>query len=606
VTSSRREGAMIEEPNSLEPTVDPELLARAAGLWPRLASALVQTGVRQFREVTGQDYTLIDYPGLMQAAGQFWVSAISNPLHLWQAQADLMQRGIALMNRSGAVPNGEAAEAPAKGSFDKRFTHKAWSEDPGLRVMRDGYLAYSGWLLDEIRQSTALDSHDRRKLEFYARQMLSAVCPANFVATNPSVRSRAKETNGESLIRGLENLVNDLESGNGMLPISQYDANAYEVGRNLALTPGKVVYRNDLIELIQYEASTDTVHKRPLLFVPPWINKYYVLDLQPQNSFFRWLVAQGHTVFVISWVNPGPDHAQKGFEDYMREGPLTAIDVVQRITGEPEINIGGFCIGGILTVCMLAYLAAKGESPIRSATLLATMIDLSDVGDASIFIDDAQLANIERHTREHGYLDGYHMRDMFSLLRENDLVWNYVVSNYLMGRTPPAFDILHWNADSTRLPARMLTDFLSEMYMRNSLVKQGTMHLLGEPIDVRRIKVPSYFISTMDDHIAPWRATYPATQLFKGPVEFVLGGSGHIAGIVNPPTKNKYSYRTGDRYPRQAQDWFDKAGQHQGSWWPHWAKWLEPHGGPMVKARAVGSRAFKPLCDAPGTYVRAS
>ena len=309
---------------------------------------------------------------------------------------------------------------------------------------------------------------------------------------------------------------------------------------------------------------------------------------------------------MISWVNPDERHAQKGFEDYLREGPLTAIRIVQRITGEDEINLGGFCIGGILAVCALAYLAALGDVPVRSATLLATMVDLTEIGDASVFIDEAQLRNIEKHTRRTGFLEGHHMKDMFSLLRENDLIWNYVVNSYLTGRDPPPFDILHWNADSTRLPARMLRDFLRGIYMENSLVKRGTLQLAGQPIDVRSIKTPCYFLSTIDDHISPWRACYPATQFFSGPVTFVLGASGHIAGVVNPPAQKKYGYWTGSDYPKDPDAWLAEAERHEGSWWPHWAHWLAPYGGDTVQARPPGrSNEFPALADAPGHYVLA-
>ena len=340
-----------------------------------------------------------------------------------------------------------------------------------------------------------------------------------------------------------------------------------------------------------------------MLVVPPWINKYYVLDLQPENSLLRWLVEQGRSVFVISWANPGTAQAETGMDVYLREGALAAIEVVRDITAEAELDLVGFCIGGILTLCTLAWLAAGEQMPVRSATLLATMVDLSDIGDSSVFIDESQLANIERHTRATGFLDGCHMKDMFSLLRENDLIWNYVVSSYLLDRPPPAFDILHWNADSTRLPARMLIDFLRHIYMENSLVKGGQLRLAGRPIDLGRIVTPCYFLSTIDDHIAPWRACYAATQHLGGSVEFVLGGAGHIAGIVNPPTRTKYGYRTSRHNPPDPDVWLTEARQLQGSWWPHWLQWLAALGDEQMEARPVGSRKYAALMDAPGSYV---
>jgi len=578
------------------PTVAIQLAARLAGLWPRLVLVLTQAATRQCRAASGLDYSLIDYQGVLSAAYRFGLEWWLEPQRAMFAQSEMWWRHIALI-----AEHARSARPVAGG--DKRFRDKGWDEDPALRWVRDLYLLNADWILVQVSRARTLDRHDRHKLEFYTRQLLSALSPSNCPVIDPRVRARTFETGCENLVAGLENLLKDLEHGTGLLPITQTDPGAFAIGHSLAATPGKVVFRNALIELIQYAPRTDRVWRHPLLFVPPWINKYYILDLQPENSFLRWTVEQGHTVFVISWANPGPAHAGTGLDDYLRDGPLVASKVVQEITGEHEINLGGFCIGGILALCTLAYLAAAGEVPVRSATLLATMVDLSEIGDCAVFIDEAQLANIERHTRSSGFLDGSHMKDMFSLLRENDLIWNYVVGNYLLGRAPPAFDILHWNADSTRLPARMLTDFLRGIYMDNSLVKQGQLRLAGQPIDLGRITTPCYFLSTFDDHIAPWRASYPATQLISGPVEFVLAGSGHIAGIVNPPTRGKYGYRTAQHHPGDAEAWLAHAEQHAGSWWPHWSKWLARHDSEQVKARAVGSNAHPPLMDAPGAYV---
>jgi len=576
--------------------------AQLVSLWPRLASTMAQTSCRHLREVAGVDYSLIDYQGMLAAAGQFTLAWWTDLPRSLAAQAQLGARISSHFERHCGGPQQSETARPGA---DKRFLDKAWHEDPALALARDLYLSYAEWLLAQVHDCRALGDHDKQKLAFYTRQLLCALAPTNVPFINPQVRTTALKTRGESLVNGLKNLLHDLEGGNGLFPISQNDPLAFAVGRNLATTPGKVVYRNDLMELIQYAPRTDTVFRTPLLFVPPWINKYYILDLQPENSLFRWLIEQGHTVFVISWANPGPHHAQKGFEHYLREGPLEAIDVVRRITGEDEINLGGFCIGGILAVCALAYLWAGGDVPIKSATCLATMVDLGAVGDAAVFLDDAQLENIERHTQRTGFLEGYHMKDMFSMMRENDLIWSYVVNNYLLGRAPPAFDILHWNADSTRLPARMLTDFLRGIYMENSLVKPGRLRLAGRRIELRAIRTPCYFLSTIEDHIAPWRATYPATQILSGPTRFVLAGSGHIAGVINPPTRRKYGYWTADRHPDTPEQWLSQAERHEGSWWPHCAAWLAHHGGEMVQARRTGSNEFPPLADAPGHYVLA-
>jgi len=578
-----------------------EIAARLAGVWPRLALALASWTIRQTRAVSGLDYSLIDYRGVASAATRLSLEWWLEPQRALTALAELWSRNLALTAHHAWCTQAAARDAAG----DKRFQDKAWSEDLTLRLVRDAYLVNSRWLLARVRAARTLDRHQRRKLEFYTRQLVSALSPSHWPATNPRVRARIIETCGENLVEGLERLVGDLEQSKGLVPIAQHDASAFEVGRNLAVTPGKVVFRNALIELIQFAPTTSTVFRSPLLVVPPWINKYYVLDLQPENSLLRWAVDQGRTTFVISWANPGAAHAGTGMDDYMRAGPLAAIDVVQRITGEDQVDLLGFCIGGMLTLCTLAWLAAGDTAPVRSATLLATMVDLSEIGDSSVFIDERQLAEIERHTRTTGFLDGCHMKDMFSMLRENDLIWNYVVSSYLLGRPPPAFDILHWNADSTRLPARMLSDFLRHIYLANSLVQRGQLRLAGRSIDLGRIVAPCYFLSTIDDHISPWRACYAGTRRVGGPAEFVLGGSGHIAGIVNPPTRMKYGYRTGPRYPADADEWLAEAGQHKGSWWPHWSQWLTGLGDQQTEARPIGNTQYKPLMEAPGSYVLA-
>jgi polyhydroxyalkanoate synthase len=566
--------------------------------FPRLAIALSDYIIRQTRQVSGLDYSLVDYRGVASAATRFnlewWIDhqrALPAFMDLWWSNLALIASHV-----SGAVPVEQDV------TRDRRFEDKAWGEDP-LRLLRDLYLHNSNWVLAQVQAAQTLDRHDRHKLEFYTRQLLSALSPSNWPAANPRVRRRTLETCGGNLLLGLDRLADDLERGKGLVPITQHDPDAFVVGGNLAVTPGSVVFRNTLIEVIQFSSTTRTAFRTPLLVVPPWINKYYVLDLRPENSLLRWTVEEGRTVFVISWANPSAALAETGLDDYMRAGILAAVDVVQRITGESEIDLLGFCIGGILTLCALGWFAVEDKVPVRSATLLATMVDLSDIGDTSVFVDERQLAEIERHTRETGFLDGCHMKDMFSLLRENDLIWNYVVSSYLLGRPPPAFDILHWNADNTRLPARMLTDFLRNIYMENCLVNAGKLHLAGRPIDLGRVTLPCYFLSTIDDHIAPWRACYAGTQHLGGPVEFVLGGSGHIAGIVNPPTLTKYGYRTSRHHPEDPEQWLARAIQHEGSWWPHWSRWLVALGGEQVEARSVGNTEYPPLMDAPGSYV---
>lgn len=457
---------------------------------------------------------------------------------------------------------------------------------------------------DIVHDLEDIDPESHAKAKFYTRQFVNSISPSNFASTNPLVLKKVQETGGDCLISGMENLLRDLDRGQGKLKISTSDDNAFKVGENIAATKGKVVYQNDLIQLIQYAPTTKTVHRRPILFVPPWINKFYVLDLQKKNSLIKWTVDQGHTVFVISWVNPRKDLAHKSFEHYMTEGPLAAIDAIQEATGEKEVNLLGFCIGGILNVSTLAYMAAKNDNRVKAATFLTTMVDLTDIGEASIFIDDNQLNAMEEHMAQKGYLEGHHMSGMFSLLRENDLIWSFVVNNYLLGKEPLPFDLLYWNSDSTRLPASMLIYYLRNFYKKNGLMQKGALKLNNTPIDIEKIKTPSYFLSTKDDHIAPWRSSYPAVNKFKGPVKFVLGGSGHIGGIVNPPKANKYGYHTNSKKYDTPQEWLETSKEHKGSWWTDWGKWAARRGGKKVPARIPGDRKLKIIEDAPGTYVK--
>ncbi len=400
-------------------------------------------------------------------------------------------------------------------------------------------------------------------------------------------------------------MLGDLEKGRGQLKISMTDEAAFEVGVNVATTSGKVVFQNDLMQLIQYNPTTDDVYKRPLLLVPPWINKFYILDLQPKNSFIKYAVDQGHTVFIISWVNPDKSLAHKSFDDYMTDGPLAALEAIKMATGEEVVNILGFCIGGILVSSTLAYLAATGQADrIKSATFLTSLFDFKETGEVSVFIDDDQVAQIEQHVAEKGYLEGHHMANMFSMMRENDLIWSFVVSNYLLGREPMAFDLLYWNGDSTRLPATMLLFYLKKIYQQNLLSKPGGISMAGTPIDLRSVKTPTYLLAAKDDHIAPWQSCYPGTQLLSGKNRFVLSASGHIAGVVNPPAAKKYGYWTNNGLPENAIEWLDSADWQEGSWWTNWHPWLAGHGGAKVPARTPGAGKLKPIEDAPGSYVR--
>jgi polyhydroxyalkanoate synthase len=420
------------------------------------------------------------------------------------------------------------------------------------------------------------------------------------------------ESGGENLVKGLQNLLDDLDRGQGRLDIKMTDYEAFEVGVNIALTPGKVVYQNELIQLLQYAPATDKVYKRPLLIIPPWINKFYILDLREKNSFIKWAVDRGHTVFVISWVNPDEELAGAGFDDYMTQGPLAALDAMEKATGEREANVIGYCLGGTLLACTLGYLAAKEDDRIKSATFLATMIDFDEAGELEVFIDEEQLTALEERMSERGYLDGSAMATTFNMLRANDLIWSFVVNNYLLGKDPFPFDLLYWNADSTRMPAAMHSfylRYLRAMYQDNKLIEPGGpngIELAGVPIDLSQVKTPAYFLSTREDHIAPWTSTYAGTQLFSGPTRFVLTASGHIAGVVNPPAAGKYSHWTNANVPTTPFAWLRRAEEVPGSWWPDWAKWVARKAGPKVAARTPGDGKLKAIEDAPGSYVKVS
>ncbi len=529
---------------------------------------------------------------------------VNAQISLWQGYAKIWQTTLERMQ-------GKPAEPVIKPSpSDKRFQDKEWQSNWVFDYIKQSYLLTAQWVHGFVHEETEkLDPKQARKLEFYTRQMVDAIAPNNFWMTNPEVLRTTFESHGENLIKGLENLLGDLERGDGRLQISMSDPQAFRVGENLAITPGKVIYQNNLIQLIQYAPQTRTVHRTPLLIMPPWINKFYILDLREKNSFIRYLVSQGHTVFCISWVNPDERHARTGFDDYMVDGALAAMREVRKATGEENINVVGYCIGGTLLACTLAYLnAAPAPKPdmtpglpnVVSATYLVTMIDFRDPGDLGVFIDEDQVKAIEETMAQKGYLDAASMATTFNLLRSNDLIWSFVINNYLLGKEPFPFDILYWNGDSTNLAAAMHSYYLRKMYMENKLVVPNALQMKSVPIDIRSITTPSFLLSTREDHIAPWRSTYAATQLYKGPVKFVLSGSGHIAGIINAPDAKKYGYWTNDTLPPQPEAWLEKAEQHAGSWWPEWLKWLAPYAGEQVPAREIG----KSLENAPGSYVR--
>ncbi|WP_153114568.1 PHA/PHB synthase family protein [Rhodocyclus tenuis] len=548
-----------------------------------------------------------DELGIAKAFMDLSSHLLANPVKLAQAQMSMMWDYFSLWQHSTmkmlGVPLNPIA-APAKG--DKRFKDDDWEQHFLFDFMKQSYLITARHLHDTVSGVEGIDPATQGKINFFTRQYIDALSPSNFALTNPEVFRETVKTNGQNLVRGFNNLLNDFEAGDGQLRIRMTDTDAFEPGRNVATTPGKVVFQNDLIQLIQYTPTTPDQYKRPLLIVPPWINKYYILDLRDKNSLVKWATDQGHTVFIMSWVNPDEKLAHKTFEDYLQEGTLAALDTVCAITGAKEVNAAGYCLGGTLLMTTLAYLTAKRDKRIASATFFTTLIDFSEPGELGVFVDDASVTALEKKMSERGFLEGSEMAGTFNMLRANDLIWSFVVNNYLMGKDPFPFDLLYWNSDSTRMPYAMHSYYLRKMYIENRLREPGGLELCGAKIDLSKVKTPCYFISAIEDHIAPWKSTYMGALLPTGPVKFVLGGSGHIAGIVNPPAANKYGYWTNEKLPAAADDFLSGATQNAGSWWTDWQQWLTalPKGEEKVAARVPGDGPLPVLEDAPGSFVK--
>ncbi len=487
---------------------------------------------------------------------------------------------------------------------DKRFADPEWKSNQFFDFMMQLYLLTTQWAQDLVRNAEGVDPHTRKKAEFYVSQITNALAPSNFVLTNPEVLRETMAQNGDNLARGMSMLAEDIESGNGLLRIRQSDPANLVVGVNMATTPGKVIYQNDLMQLIQYQPATENVLRTPLLIVPPWINKFYILDLRPEKSFIKWCVDQGVTVFVISWVNPDKSMGAKTWEDYMKEGPLTAMDVIEKATGEMKVHTMGYCVGGTLLATTLAWLAEKRRQRVTSATFLAAQVDFTHAGDLLVFVDEGQISALERDMQESGVLEGAKMAMAFNMLRSNDLIWSYVVNNYLKGKQPSAFDLLHWNSDATRMPAANHSYYLRNCYLENRL-STGSLVLDNTLLDLSKVKVPVYNLATREDHIAPADSVLYGSQFFGGAVKYVLSGSGHIAGVVNPPAAGKYQYWLNDNIRDVSlSDWIKGAQEHKGSWWPNWREWLGAIDAEEVPARGVGSEKLPPIEDAPGSYVR--
>lgn len=530
---------------------------------------------------------------------------MTNPQKLIEAQVGFWQDYMALWQSTARRMMGMDGKAVIEGDpRDRRFKDEAWKDNEVFDFIKQSYLLSARYITDVVKQADGLEPATAQKVDFYSRQFIDAMSPSNFLLTNPEVLRKTAETGGENLIKGLNNLLADLERGRGNLRIKMTDMEAFKIGENIAVTPGKVVYQNDLMQLIQYTPTTERVLKRPLLIIPPWINKFYILDLRARNSFVRWATAQGHTVFIVSWVNPDEKLAEKNFEDYMKEGILDALGAIEAATGERAVNAIGYCLGGTLLSSTLAWMAAQGDDRIKSATFFVTLMDFRESGELNVFIDEEQIKALEDKMNKRGFLEGSEMATTFNMLRANDLIWSFVVNNYLLGNDPFPFDLLYWNADSTRMPAKMHSFYLRNMYQDNKLSQPGGISLAGTSIDLSKVKVPAYFISTREDHIAPWRATYRGTKLLGGENRFVLAASGHIAGVVNPPEGGKYSHWLNTELPEDPETWFQGATEIAGSWWPDWQRWITALDKRMVKAREPGDGKLAVLEEAPGSYVK--
>ena len=566
--------------------------ALAAYLKPRESGELVDKPPNELAEVIKT----------FSAVAEYWVSdnerSAELQTKLGKAYIDLW--GSAVRRLAGE----DARPAITPSPRDKRFSDPEWKSNQFFDFVKQLYLLTTQWANELVHNAEGLDPHTRKKAEFYVQQITNALAPSNFVLTNPEVLRETLASNGDNLVRGMKMLAEDIEAGHGTLRIRQSDPSNLDVGVNMATTPGKVIFQNEMMQLIQYQPATESVLRTPLLIVPPWINKFYILDLKPEKSFIKWCVDQGITVFVISWVNPDKSLAAKSWEDYMKEGPLAAMDAIERATGELKVHTIGYCVGGTMLATTLAWLADKRRVRVTSATFLAAQVDFTHAGDLLVFVDEDQISALERDMRDAGVLEGGRMAMAFNMLRSNDLIWSYVVSNYLKGRPPSSFDLLHWNSDATRMTAANHSYYLRNCYLENRL-STGTLVLDNTLLDLSKVKVPVYNLATREDHIAPADSVLYGSQFFGGPVRFVLAGSGHIAGVVNPPASGKYQYWTNDRIKDvKLEDWLKGAQEHKGSWWPDWREWLESIDGEKVPARAVGNDALPPIEDAPGSYVR--
>ena len=549
---------------------------------------------------TQQEFMLIG-----QTFMQYAMKLAENPIQMIEAQADLWAQYSSLwQNTLQRMTGNEAEPVATPDAGDRRFKDAEWSNNIIFDYIKQSYLLTSRWLVDQTGHIEGLEPHLAKRIDFFTRQFVDAISPTNFVATNPTVLKETLETRGENLLKGLQNILSDMERGHGQLRISQTDMEAFSVGENIAVTPGQVVFQNELMQLIHYEPTTETQFETPLLIVPPWINKFYILDLRPENSFIKWATDQGHSVYVISWINPTEELRHKDFTSYMMDGPLAALEAIKTDIGIQKVNAIGYCLGGTLLSATLAYAAKKNMDSFASATFFTTLVDFEKAGELSVFVDEDQIQAIERKMRDKGFLDGAEMASTFNSLRSNDLIWSFVVSNYLMGKEPFPFDLLFWNSDSTRLPEAMHSFYLRNMYQKNLMREPGGISMGNVPINLGDIDVPTYFLATKEDHIAPWPGVYQGMKRFGGQSKFVLAASGHIAGVINPPTAEKYSYWTNEQKLDEQEDWLESSVEKPGSWWNDWQSWILSNTGQKVPARIPGKGKLSSIEAAPGSYVK--
>lgn len=589
--------------STIEAAPDPDTLAtnllKAGELYQlAISKLLAKQGADETIALTGPATTIGAY-------GEMMTKWLCNPEKLAQYQLECIMDFTNLCNHSATrFMGGHTDPLYTPPARDLRFRDKAWEESAWFDFIKQYYFFASDWMQKFVHDTQGLSRKHYQKLDFYTRQLIDALSPTNFLYTNPEALRKTLDTNGESLVKGLENFLQDIERcKDAPLTVQTANTNAFTVGKNVAATPGKVVYQNALMQLIQYDPVTPENFQHPVLIIPAWINKYYIVDLQQKNSYVAWLLKQGYSVFVISWVNPDERHAHMNFEDYMELGPLAALKAMEAATGSPHATAVGYCLGGTLLACTLAYLKTKNDDRIKAATFLTTLLDFSESGELSVFIDEEQIDSYEARMCSKGYLDGHAMAVTFSMLRANDMIWSFVVNNYLLGKDPFPFDLLYWNSDVTRLPATMHSFYLRNMYQNNKLISPGGISLKNTAINLYKIDTPSYFLSAREDHISPWKATFAGVNIFEGPIRFVLSGSGHVAGVINPPDRNKYCYWTNDVHITAPDEWLANATEHVGSWWTDWHEWNAAHSGKKVKAYIPGKGKLAAIEDAPGSYV---